>query len=1094
MSDELELLQRRFERERRARKQAEMLLEQKSLELYQSNEHLRLLSDEQARSLRMLRSTADSLLRSIGLEPMDDGDASMTEVLRVVSEILKDRERLRRDVEHQMFALNQHAIVSITDAAGNITYANDRLCEISGYPREELLGKTHSMLSSGVHPEAFYAAMWSCINAGEVWRGEICNRAKYDSLYWVSAAIVPFLDADGKVEQFISISTDITLQKSMQEELRGSRVFLQSMTESLGEGVYAVDKWGYCSFLNPEAERLLGWSLMDLSMTPLHEALQFTDLVGNPMFGENDIIEEVLRDKREYRSEYDTFIAKDGHPFPIAITLVPIIEDDEAVGVVAVFKDITERKLVEDRLREATRRAEDASRAKSDFLANMSHEIRTPMNAIIGMSHLALQTDLNSKQRNYIEKVNRSAESLLGLINDILDFSKIEGGKLDIDAISFSLQNVFNDLSSVLGFKAEEKGLELLFDIAYDVPRALIGDPMRLNQVLLNLCNNALKFTNSGEVIVSVSVVQRRADDVVVQFSVRDSGIGISKEQQQKLFQSFSQADATTTRRYGGTGLGLAISKRLVEMMDGTISVESEPGKGSTFHVRLPFTEVDDQWQDEESQTAQADLRGMRCLLVDDSSSARVIFASMLETRGIQVDAVKDAFAATARLSDTATDYDFLLVDWRMPGVDGIEFLGGQRSVMGERLPPVIMTTAYGREELAESLQTGGIEVAAILAKPVSPSDLLGAVSVATGRGQLPQQSAEARTRSAADAAVTALRGARILLVEDNEYNQELATALLTEQGILVDTAGDGEQALRQLQRNDYDGVLMDCQMPVMDGYDATREIRAQSRFQELPIIAMTANVLNDDIVEALAAGMNDHIAKPINIRDMFSIMAKWITPANPIADPPAPRPSQGNTHRSAFDVLKSIDVDNGLRRVGGNAATYLRLLHKFATNQADAVSRAHDALHNGDSAAAKRLMHTLKGTAGSIGAKRLQQLAADAELTLQHAVSPMSVANCDMLQQELDCVLGELAALPDSLEVRPPAAEASTADADKLMLRLVNQLEDFDTSAEETIEDLIAATTISGRKEVLLEARKAIQQYDFDAARAAIEPLERRA
>ena len=1093
MSDELELLQRRFERERRARKQAESLLEQKSLELYQSNEHLRHLSDEQARSLQMLRTTADSLLRSVGLEPMDDSSGSMAEVLRVVTEIVKDRERLRRDVEHQMFALNQHAIVSITDAAGVITYANDRLCEISGYPREELLGQTHSVLSSGVHPAEFYATIWNTIISGEVWRGEICNRAKYDSLYWVSAAIVPFLDADGTAEQFISISTDITLQKSMQEELRGSRVFLQSMTESLGEGVYALDKWGYCSFLNPEAERLLGWSLMDLSMTPLHEALQFTDLVGNPMFGENDIIEEVLRDKREYRSEYDTFIAKDGHPFPIAITLVPIIEDEDAVGVVAVFQDITERKLVEDRLREATRRAEDASRAKSDFLANMSHEIRTPMNAIIGMSHLALQTDLNSKQRNYIEKVNRSAESLLGLINDILDFSKIEAGKLDIDAIGFKLQDVFNDLSSVLGFKAEEKGLELLFDIAHDVPRALIGDPMRLNQVLLNLCNNALKFTSSGEVVVSVGVEQRRADDLILQFSVRDSGIGISKEQQLKLFQSFSQADATTTRRYGGTGLGLAISKRLVEMMDGTISVESEPGKGSTFHVRLPFIEVDDQWQKDESPTAQADLRGMRCLLLDDSSSARVIFASMLETRGVQVDAVKDAFAAAARLADAGLHYDFLLVDWRMPGVDGVEFLRGQHSAMGTRLPPVIMTTAYGREELAESLRASGIGVAAILAKPVSPADLLGAVNLATGRGQAPQQAGVPNAKAAAEAAVSSLRGARILLVEDNEYNQEVAVALLTEQGIEVDVAGDGEQALRQLQMHAYDGVLMDCQMPVMDGYEATRQIRRQSQLEDLPIIAMTANVLKDDIVEALAAGMNDHIAKPINIRDMFSIMAKWITPAHPARDAtPAPQ-SPADGHHRAFDVLQDIDVDNGLRRVGGNKVTYLRLLHKFAANQANAVSQAHEALHKGDAATARRLLHTLKGTAGSIGAMRLQKLAADAELTLQHAVSPMSVANCEALQQELDNVLGELAALPDSLGDRPIPGQTSAIDADALLQRLIGQLEDFDTSAEETIEDLIAATGVADQKEVLLQVRRAIAQYNFDAARETITSLDPR-
>ncbi|MCB1772432.1 MAG: PAS domain S-box protein, partial [Gammaproteobacteria bacterium] len=424
MSDAIALLERRLARERRARAEAERLLEEKSLELYNSNKRLENLAAEQAESLQLLRKTADTLLERLGLRPMENQHADAAALLQVVSDLVQDREQLRSDIDQQMFALNQHAIVSIMDAKGTMLYANDRLCEISGYSRDELVGKDHRLFRSGVHPDEFFAAINASLQRGEVWNGEICNREKNDNLYWVSATIVPIIGKDGAIERLISISTDITLQKSMQEEVRGSRLFLQSITESLGEGVYALDKWGYCRFLNKEAERLTGWSLVELSMTPMHEAVKLTDAVGNPMYGEDDIVAQVIADQHEYRSEYDTFTSRDGRLFPVSITLVPMIEDGETSGLVAVFQDITDRKLAEDRLRDATRRAEEASRAKSDFLANMSHEIRTPMNAIIGMSHLALQTGLDHRQRNYISKVNRSAESLLGLINDILDFSK----------------------------------------------------------------------------------------------------------------------------------------------------------------------------------------------------------------------------------------------------------------------------------------------------------------------------------------------------------------------------------------------------------------------------------------------------------------------------------------------------------------------------------------------------------------------------------------------------------------------------------------------------------------------------------------------
>lgn len=1083
MSEAEKLLERRLAREREARRQAERLLEQKSLELYATNQELQRLADQQTRSLRTLRDTADALMESVGLQPMQRDDADVTELLHVVSGLIDERKRLQSDIEQQMFALNQHAIVSISDVDGQIIYANDRLCKISGYAQSDLLGKTHALLNSGVHPDSFFAAMHATLDAGEVWRGEICNQARYESLFWVSATIVPIVDGEGVIQRFISISTDITQQKTMQEEVRGSRLFLQSITESLGEGVYALDQWGYCNFINREAERAIGWSLMDLSMTPMHEAVHFTDAVGNPMYGGDDIIAQVIGEKREYRSEYDTFTASDGRIFPVAITLVPMIEDDNVNGVVAVFQDITERKLAEDRLREATRRAEEASRAKSDFLANMSHEIRTPMNAIIGMSHLALQTELDSRQRNFVTKVNRSAESLLGLINDILDFSKIEAGKLDIEDVRFRVQNLFDDLAGVLGFKAEEKGLELLFDIATDVPTHLVGDPMRLNQILLNLCNNAVKFTEIGQIVVSVRLRSRQNDQVTLDFAVHDSGIGISAELQQKLFASFTQADASTTRKYGGTGLGLAISKRLVEMMNGSIRVESEPGQGSVFHVRLPFTEIEDEPAKDSREDALA-LNGLSCLLVDDSASARTIFASILKARGMQVDGARDAGAAGAQIESSVDGpgYDVLLIDWKMSGTDGIELLTQLRQRFTDLLPPVIMTTAHGREELEAVLGEARSNVFTILTKPVSAGDLTDAVQRAVSEMPKCTQAFADTPNDDLTCAIGRLRGASILLAEDNELNQEVAVELLSAKGIHVDIVSNGLHAIERLEKQDYDGILMDCQMPVLDGYETTRRIREDPRFGDIPIIAMTANVMNEDIVEALASGMNDHIAKPINVRDMFTVMAHWISPAMAERESPEVPAGQPTAGTPPLPQINGLDLDAGLRRLGGNRQILMRLLKKFSANQSSSLDETRHALSVNDSATAARKLHTLKGTAGSIGATRLQQLAATAEQHIRLNMNQRGIVNDQALNSELDRVLTELARLVPG-ETEAGRDRVPSDEVPKLLEKLIGELEAFDTCAEDTLNHLATAVTDDVRRNLLQRARKAIEQYDFETA-----------
>jgi two-component system sensor histidine kinase/response regulator len=967
------------------------------------------------------------------------------------------------------------------------TFVSANISHMLGYSADQYL-HTPDFWRSHVHPDDL-----AKVEAKQAELFEKCEhlaeyrfRRKDGTYIWVSDEQHLIRDSQGNPVEVVGSWTDVTQRKEAEEERETARSRLTLLLGAAPSVIYSFAATGDFAptFVSANIAHMLGFSADQYLRTPDF----WRSHVHPDDLPEVEAKQAELFKNYEHLAEY-RFRKKDGSYIWVSDEQ-HLIRDRHGnpLEVVGSWSDVDARKAAEleaeranAELEKATAAAVEASEAKSVFLANMSHEIRTPMNAVIGLSHLALKTDLTPRQRDYVLKIKSSGQHLLGIINDILDFSKIEAGKLSIENIDFDLDKVLENVGNLMSEKAAAKGLELIFDVQPQVSTHFRGDPLRLGQILINFCNNAVKFTESGEVAVQVRVLEDNPDSQYVEFAVSDTGIGMTEAQIERLFQAFEQADASTTRKYGGTGLGLAISKQLTELMGGQVSVKSEPGKGSTFRFTARLGQGT---ATQRPRLLQSDLRGRRVLIIDDNPHARAVLAGMLTNMTLVADEAasgEEALGMVRQAAKAGERYEIAFIDWQMPGLNGIETGKRILSLSDLSAPPhLVMVTAYGREEVLKQAEESGFEN--VLIKPVTSSILFDTAVVALGADHGTPEIAQVGPSFDIDR----MRGARILLVEDNEINQEVAMGQLEDAEAFVDLAENGEVALHMIRDNDYDAVLMDMQMPVMDGVEATRVIRANPRFDNLPIIAMTANAMASDRILCLEAGMNDHIAKPIDPDQLFGVLLRWIRRAESDgkASSAAPAAHAADGRGGTIDlVIPGIDVAAGLRRTGGNGKRYETLLRKFAEQQAGAVDAIEAALGNGDAGAAERAAHSLKGAAATLGASSLSDAAARTETAIKTGgdkrEAVRTLATC--LNQALEDLR---TALPEEVSGNGSgrgAADPATIKAP--LARLKQLLETDDGEAADFIVDAkpqLVGVLTSIEIKTLTER---VGKFDFDAA-----------
>ena len=888
------------------------------------------------------------------------------------------------------------------------------------------------------------------------------------------------------------------LEQRVEERTRGLRMAndeMKAILDSAGFGIAFIND-RQIQRCNRRVEEMFGWAPGEIIgqstrvIYPSDEAYASLGMRGYPIIatGETFVSEEILR-------------RKDGSTFWGQLSGHAVDPADPACGSVWLMEDITERRRAAEELREAKEIAEEATETKSMFLANMSHEIRTPMNAIIGMLYLALKTDLTPRQRNFLSKAQGSANSLMGIINDILDISKIEAGKMEIESIEFGLDTVLERLTDSVGFQAEQKGVEFLIRYDVNIPPTLIGDPLRIGQVLLNLCSNAIKFTEVGEVELAFRCLSSNETDLTLQISVRDTGIGMTPDMQHRLFQKFTQADQSTTRRFGGTGLGLAISKHLIELMGGRIWLEdSQPDKGTTICCTIQLKVAQQAQLRRRELLGQAGplLEGIRVLVVDDNEVSRDILAGMLRFFHLGVSVAANGKAAIDLLETTHDKpFDLVLMDWRMPGMNGDEAIRRiHADIAITHQPKMVMVTAYGREDVIKLADQAGVD--GFLIKPVSPSTLLDTILSVLGRGRIFSANGEDRTESNAIASHD-FSGAHLLLVEDNEINREFAVELLRSMNIQVDEAVNGEEAVKMVEQRAYDAVLMDIQMPVMGGLEAAQCIRllAQQpggeRFASLPIIAMTALAMASDAERSQQAGMNDHITKPIDPDRLMATLAKWLqieknTAAQTSSDKAGAELTPG--YPGDLLALKNMDAVQGIRRIGGNAEAYRKQLRRFRENYSSAADELQRLTMRKGVQAGAEYCHALKGVFGNLGADALFASAVELDALLKQGKMP-GPEQMERLRQLLQQAMNEIDGLVAPVTAMPIAG--ATLDRGELPAKLAalsSLLQEDLGAAELLLMELRSGVAGTGTEQPMAEIAAMMDVFAIDEAQIRIAAL----
>ncbi|WP_172820649.1 ABC transporter substrate-binding protein [Cognaticolwellia beringensis] len=1012
--------------------------------------------------------TIDTMMSAL---PVYDENEKLTEVRLTLIDVTQ-----RNAAKAQFAALMESApdAILMLDKYRVHNIVNSQVLTMFGYDKSEIIGqKIELLLPEEAKLHIFEHILHELTPEKQLL--ELTGKRK-DGSEFSAEVTVNALDIHN--DRFIvAIIRDITDRKLHDAAVAEHILFQQALADTIPYPIFVKDPNSKITNVNSAYEETFNVKRADVIGKTVLD-LEYLPLADRKSYHAQDL--EIIASMGMIRKEVSIVYA-DGLEHNIMYWVKSFAKaDGSAGGLLGTFVDISEQKMAEKTLVHAKALAEDAVKAKSNFLANMSHEIRTPMNAIIGMSALALKTNLTPEQQNHITKVNLAAESLLGIVNDILDFSKIEANKLELESIPFSLNDILDNLSNMLVDKLNEKQTALIFDVENNVPLNLIGDPLRLSQILTNLGSNAAKFTEQGKIKVHVACINKHDEHVTLKFSVCDTGIGMSKPQQEKLFQSFSQADSSTTRKYGGTGLGLAICKRLVELLGGEIWLESEENIGSNFHFTVNF-----QSQSMKSINATSEnttsINDLNIALISNNEGAKPTVLRILQSFGFMVENFTSAAQALPELKQQTKVFDALIFDIKHSNDNkSTQDIALIRAAHAEL--PLLHILESKQDNAPQVLEDG--DKYSIIEQPINSSNLLDCLLIALGHEHLRSRKYNLFSHESVPA-INILQGAKILLVEDNEINQELATELLTSNGIEVVVTNNGQEAIERLNQEHFDGVLMDCQMPIKDGYSTTRELRQNPQFIDLPIIAMTANVMAGDREKALAAGMNEHIGKPINPPELFVKLAQWVVLSHPanlthsrtLTDDSALLFTNKNS-TITMPEFDGIDRESGLAIAQNDHELYQRLLLKFKDNYADAMAPIEAAYASNNFAAIEQLAHTLKGVAGNIGAKQLYELCQELESNAAlQAIKPDMLTQC---QLELSRTQQALAALKHP---EPTDVDFNISTCKNLIAQLKVDVENYDVAAIDTIHALLSMTQQQTYHQQLKNIMAKVEVYEFDDA-----------